>query len=142
MQPAVLDSSVYISAFRRRDPNVFSLRRWGLEGPLWLSAVVLEELYAGANEQAYYEIERLEREFDRMNRILLPNLSDWTLAGKMLYRLAAEYKHEQIGRARLTNDALLASSAARSGIRVITMNARDFGRLAELRPFQWQIFSF
>jgi predicted nucleic acid-binding protein len=120
---------------------MFALRQWDLEDPLWLSAIVLEELYAGANERAYYEIERLELEFDRMNRILLPNLTDWTLAGKMLYRLAAKYRYEQIGRARLTNDALLASSAARTGALVITMNARDFGRLAEFCPFQWRMFS-
>jgi predicted nucleic acid-binding protein len=142
MQPAVLDSSVYISAFRRRDPTVFALRQWDLEDPLWLSAVVLEELYAGASERAAYAIESLEREFDRMSRILLPNLSDWTLAGKMLYQLAAKYKYEQIGRTRLTNDALLAASAARTGTLVITLNSRDLERLAEFCPFQWQIFSF
>lgn len=141
MQPTVLDSSVYISAFRRKDTTVCSLRRWGLEEPLWLSAVVLEELYAGAGDREYHVIEALEREFERMKRILLPNLNDWTLAGQMLYRLATKYNYENIGRARLTNDALLAASAARTGTRLVTANARDFARLAEFRPFQWQILS-
>jgi len=49
--------------------------------------------------------------------------------------LAAKYDYEQIGQGRLTNDALIAMSAGRSGITVITTNARDFIRLAEFRPF-------
>ena len=51
----------------------------------------------------------------------------------------AEYGYEQIGQGRLTNDALIAMSAARLGIRVITTNERDFRRLAEFRTFQWQV---
>jgi predicted nucleic acid-binding protein len=39
----------------------------------------------------------------------------------------------------LTNGALIAMSAGRLGITVITANARDFGKLAEFRPFQWRI---
>ena len=69
----------------------------------------------------------------------MPNLSDWTQAGKVLARLAVRYGYEQIGQGRLTNDALIAMSAGRLGIRVMTTNARDYGRLAEFRPFQWQI---
>jgi predicted nucleic acid-binding protein len=40
-------------------------------------------------------------------------------------------------RGRLTNDALIAMSAGRLGITVITANARDFEKLAKFRPFQW-----
>ena len=57
----------------------------------------------------------------------------------MLARLAAKYDYEQIGRGRLTNDALIAMSAGRSGITVITANARDFRKLAEFGSFQWQV---
>ncbi len=72
----------------------------------------------------------------------MPNLSDWAQAGKVLARLAAKYDYEQIGRGRLTNDALIAMSAGRLGILVITANGRDFSRLAEFRTFQWRISSF
>jgi len=34
-------------------------------------------------------VERLEKDFDRAKRILVPNLSDWTQAGEVLARLAA-----------------------------------------------------
>ena len=139
MQPALFDSSIYISALRRGDDAAVSLRRLGSDTPLWLSAVVLEELYAGARGRDHHVVERLERDFDKAKRILIPNLSDWAQAGRVLSRLAAKYHYEQIGRGRLTNDALIAMSAARSGMRVITANERDFGRLAEFRAFQWQV---
>ena len=37
------------------------------------------------------------------------------------------------------NDALIATSAGRLGIRVLTANERDFRRLAEFRKFHWEI---
>lgn len=138
---ALFDTSVYISAFRRGDFSILDLRRFAADTPLWVSAVVIEELYAGTDEGNRHLVERLEREFDRIKRILVPNLNDWTQAGRVLSRLAAEYNYEQIGRGRLTSDALIAMSAGRMGIVVITANARDFGRLAEFREFQWQLMS-
>ena len=53
--------------------------------------------------------------------------------------LAAMYDYEQIGKGRLTNDALIGLSAGRLGVMVITANARDFGKFAEFRPFQWRV---
>jgi len=141
MQPALFDSSVYISALRRGDDAVLTLRRFAATAPLWLSAVVLEELYAGAGDRNRQVVERLERDFDRARRILVPNLSDWTRAGTVLARLAAKYDYERIGQGRLTNDALIAISAGRQGITVITANELDFRRLAEFRTFQWQVAS-
>ena len=139
MQPALFDTSIYISALRQGNDAALRVRRLAAGAPLWLSSVVLEELYAGAGVRENRILERLERDFDRAKRILVPNLSDWTQAGKVLARLAVRYGYEQIGQGRLTNDALIAMSAGRLGIRVMTTNARDYGRLAELRPFQWQI---
>jgi predicted nucleic acid-binding protein len=139
MQPALLDTSIYISALRRGDQAALDLRRLAANSPLWLSAVVLEELYAGAGERERRVIERLERDFDRAKRILVPSQRDWTDAGKVLARLAAKYGFEQIGQGRLTNDALIAMSAGRLGVRVITANQRDYSRLAEFRTFQWEV---
>jgi len=139
MQPALFDSSIYITALRRGGDAVLALRRFTIDAPLWLSAVVLEELYAGAADRDRQIVERLERDFDRAKRILVPNLSDWTQAGRVLARLAAKYHCEKIGQGRLTNDALIAVSAGRLGVRVITANQRDFKRFAEFRAFQWQV---
>ena len=139
MRPALFDSSIYITALQRGDDAVLALRWFTTDVPLWLSAVVLEELYAGTVDRNRQVVERLERDFDRAKRILVPNLSDWAQAGRVLARLAAKYHYEKIGQGRLTNDALIAMSAGRLGIRVITANERDFSRLAEFRTFQWQV---
>jgi predicted nucleic acid-binding protein len=115
------------------------LRRIVRGEPILLSAVVLEELYAGLGARNRQVVERLERDLDGARRILVPNLGDWTQTGKVLARLAAKYDYEHIGRGRLTNDALIAMSAGRMGITVVTANSRDFGKLAEFRPFRWRV---
>jgi predicted nucleic acid-binding protein len=135
--PILLDSSVYIEALRLKEAHVL-LRRWVRESPLWLSSVVLEELYAGSAPAGHAILERLERDFERAKRILVPGLSDWTSAGKVLARLGRKYGYEKIGQARLANDALIAMSAARMGITILTANPRDFARLAEFRSFSWR----
>jgi len=139
MQPVLFDSSIYITALRMKDDATLSPRRIAGSEPIWLSAVVLEELYAGVIARDRYVVERLERDFDRAGRILVPNLGDWAQTGKVLARLAAKYDYEQIGKGRLTNDALIAMSAGRMGITVVTANSRDFGKLAEFRPFRWRV---
>jgi len=139
MQPVLFDSSIYITALRTGDEAALSLRRLAVDSPIWLSAVVLEELYAGIAPRGRHVLERFERDFEKARRILVPNFNDWTQTGKVLARLAAKYDYEKIGKGRLTNDALIAMSAARLGITVITTNARDFMRLAEFRPFQWKV---
>src|SRR6516162_6307455 len=141
MQPVLFDTSLYITALRQGNEAALALRRLAADAPLWLSSVVLEELYAGAGDRERRVVERLERDFDRLKRILAPKLSDWTLTGRVLARLAAKYDYEQIGQGRLTNDALIAISAGRLGIQVLTANERDYHRLAEFRPFQWQVIS-
>ena len=85
-----------------------------MAAPLWLSAVVLEELYAGARPADRRVLDRLEHDFERAQRILVPNLTDWVQTGVIPSRLGNR-GYEQIGRARLTNDALIALSAARLG---------------------------
>jgi predicted nucleic acid-binding protein len=139
MQPVLFDTSIYITALRMGDDGALALRRIAAGAAVWLSSVVLEELYAGASRHNRHVVERLERDFDRARRILVPNLTDWTQTGKVLALLAAKYDYEQIGKGRLTNDALIAMSAGRSGITVMTGNARDFTKLAQFRPFEWRV---
>jgi predicted nucleic acid-binding protein len=135
--PILFDSSVYISALRAGGDSLL-LQRWAREEPLWLSAVVLEELYAGTRAEDRKILEKLERDFAKANRILVPSLGDWTFAGRILSSIAEAYGYEKIGRARLTNDALIATSAARNGIQVITANVRDYELLARFCALQWQ----
>src|SRR5271157_2107575 len=69
MQPALFDTSIYISALRRGSDAALALRRVASDAPLWLSSVVLEELYAGAGDRERRVVERLERDFDRVKRM-------------------------------------------------------------------------
>jgi predicted nucleic acid-binding protein len=136
--PFLFDSSIYIDALRTGGGAAVVVQRWARESPLWLSSVVLQELHAGASRKNAPILAKLERDFERAQRVLVPNLGDWTRAGKVLARLAEKYGFERIGKARLTNDALIATSATRAGISVVTVNQRNFGRLAEFCPLQWQ----
>lgn len=136
--PILFDSSVYIGALRSGGDAAPVLQRWARETPLWLSSVVLEELYAGGARSDHRIIEKLERDFERARRVLVPSLGDWAHTGRVLGRLAEKFGYEEIGRTRLTNDALIATSAGRAGITIVTVNRRDFGRLAEFCPFEWQ----
>lgn len=139
MRSVLFDSSIYIEALRSGNDRVLSLRK-SLDQSVWLSSVVLEELYAGSTSRDHNLIERLERDFDRATRILVPNLNDWTRAGKILSRIAVKYDYEVIGRSRITNDALIAVSAGRNGVTIFTANQRDFARLAEFSPFSWKVW--
>ena len=144
MAGVLFDTSVYISDLRQGTAALFALRRATREEgeashPLWLSVVVLEELYAGAQDRRLRKLlVRLESDFGRVNRLLVPLRPDWTACGRVLALIGAKYSYEEIGRARLTNDALIAMSAARNGFTVLTKNAADFQRIAEFRPFRWE----
>ena len=144
MAGIVFDTSVYISALRKGDASLFSVRRATRAGdqftsPLWLSAVVLEELYAGAQDPRMKKLcARLEKSFEKVGRLLVPVGSDWTACGQILSQIGQKYGYEQIGRARMTNDTLIAVSAARSGLTIFTTNAADFRRIAEFRRFDWE----
>jgi predicted nucleic acid-binding protein len=133
----LFDSSVYIQALRQGDTALVALRRLVSGAKLWLSAVVLEELYAGAAGFSLAPVERMERDFRRCRRILVPNAGDWASTGRVLSRLAARHGYERIGRGRLTNDALIAVSAGRAGATILTANRRDFALLQQFCSFQW-----
>ena len=116
MAGTIFDTSVYINALRRRDLSVFAQTRIadeeGGNEPLYLSAVVLEELYVGAIND---KLKKLLAKYERR-----------------------KYGFETVRRARMTNDCLIAMTAARHGLTVITHHATDFQIIAEFRPFKWK----
>jgi predicted nucleic acid-binding protein len=143
--PGILfDTSVYISALRGGDASILSSRRAARSGesqerPLWLSAVVLEDLLMGARDGAMKKLlARLEKDFERVGRLLVPLQSDWTASGQVLAFIGEKHGYEEVGRARMTNDALITMSSSRNGIVVQTMNDDDYRKIAEFRPFEWE----
>lgn len=83
-------------------------------------------------------LSHLERNFERAGRLLVPLQSDWTVSGQVLALIGEKYGYEAVGRARMTNDALIATSASRNGIVVQTFNEDDYRMIAEFRPFEWE----
>jgi predicted nucleic acid-binding protein len=57
--PILFDSSIYVAALRRGEDSTVILQRWARESPLWLSSVVLKELYAGADPSGFRVVEKL-----------------------------------------------------------------------------------
>jgi len=141
MTPVLFDTSVYVSSLRRGDEQVMQVRNLEHGSPLWLSAVVLEELYAGADATGRKKLAKFESDFEKIGRMLVPALGDWTRTGEVLARIGEKYGYERIGRARLTNDTLIGTSASRQGITLLTINERDFARIAEFCPLKWELWS-
>jgi predicted nucleic acid-binding protein len=72
MHPVLFDSSIYITALRTGDAAALSLRRLTVDSPIWLSAVVLEELYVGIAPRGRHVLERFERDFEKARRTTGP----------------------------------------------------------------------
>ena len=143
MSGNLFDTSVYINALRSGDLSVFTQRRIASgenkSEPLWLSAVVLEELYVGVTTGKLKKfLGKFERDFEKINRLVVPNQNDWTTCGQILSLIGQKHGFEAVKKARMTNDCLIAMTAARNSLTVFTHNAEDFKIIAEFRPFKWQ----
>jgi len=101
-----------------------------------LTAVVLQELTAGANddkEVKYWNEVRRAREKD--GTLLVPNDEDWWQAGKVLNSLQRALRGGNQGKIpksdpatiqRITRDVLIARTAKRVGAVLVTDNTKDF----------------
>ena len=138
-KPSVFDTSIYIRALRQGNRNILRKTQDG-KLPIWLSAVVMEELYVGASDKKSIKtLVKFERDFTKINRLLVPNQSDWSIAGQILNKIGEKHGFEKVGKARLTNDTLLAMGVARNGFKLFTANAKDFKIINEFREFEWDV---
>jgi len=135
----IFDTSIYISELRQGNAHILQQKQ-SENFPLWLSAVVLEELFVGASDSKTVKVfTKFELEFTKVNRLLVPNQTDWSIAGQILNKIGNKYGFDKVGKARLTNDTVLAMSVARTGLKLLTANAKDFQLIAEFREFDWEI---
>ena len=122
------------------DSDVF-MRRKPTELPqgFYMSAVVLEELAAGAKDGSVLkELRAALKNYDEAGHLLVPTGEDWYEAGKVIYALQQGNKSKKTGdkpplppetRCRLINDVLIARSAKRAGVTVVTYNMRHFEQI-------------
>ena len=135
----IFDTSIYVRALRQGNTDILQQRQ-SENFPLWLSAVVLEELYVGASDKKSIKIlNKFESDFTSINRLLVPNQTDWVIGGQILNKIGKKYGFAKVGKARLTNDTILAMSVARMGFKLLTTNAKDFQLISEFREFEWEI---
>ena len=101
-----------------------------------MSAVVMMELIAGADDASYRRVyEQAFHSYQKNNSLIVPTYDDWLTTSKVLYLLAQSRKREQKGRLRplppgvaqrLALDVLIAVSARRWKAQVVTENWVDF----------------
>jgi predicted nucleic acid-binding protein len=104
---------------------------------LYMSAVVLSELYAGAHDsQSIKLLDKLYYTFQNVGRLIVPDDRDWRQAGVIIPRLRKRYGFETIYLSRIQNDILIACSARRIGALVATKNEKDFQRIKEFIDFR------
>ncbi len=140
-KPFVFDASVYIRALRLGEEDLLTQMRSD-GSPIYLSSVVLEELFVGASDRkALNALIKLENQFQKVGRILTPSQSDWSATGRILNRVGVKYGFEKVGKLRLTNDTLLATSVARVGFKLFTINAKDFAMVSDFRKFDWEVIA-
>jgi predicted nucleic acid-binding protein len=100
------------------------------------SAVVIQEMMASAADHS--ELKRWAAAWDayeREDRLIVPDSSDWLMASKVLYWLMQKRKKRAGGKSpplksgasqRMALDALIAVSARRHKATVVTVNYSDF----------------
>lgn len=104
-----------------------------------MSAIVIQELAAGSSDsKRLKELELSAKEYEKEGRLLIPNGEDWWFAGKILNllsrnmsaggRTARMSKAEQ---QRILRDVLIARTAKREGVAIITSNLRDFEKIGK-----------
>lgn len=132
----VIDTSVYVPFINKGTSH--PMLELGQGVPLfYMSAVVIEELYAGASDDASIRLlDNLYKTFESAGRLIVPDAADWQKTGRIVAKLGSKYGFEDIFLARITNDILIALSARKIGAVVVTHNTKDFLRIKEFIDFQ------
>ena len=131
----ILDTSIYIPFINAGISHpVLDLEYKPL---FYMSAVVMEELYAGAFDSVSVRLlDRMYETFEDLGRIVVPEASDWQRTGKVVAKLGQKYGFEEKYLLKITRDVLIAFSARRVGAVVVTFNIKDFSRIKEFVDFK------
>jgi len=134
----LFDTSVLIPYFRGWAYAAL-IERSILDNRLWLSSVVLQELYAGTRSDLdKKDLDRIDRGLHAVERVVTPRHEDWVAAGVAISRYARLYG--EIRPRDHINDLLILIGAARVDADLVTENAVDMNRWARiLRKGGWEV---
>lgn len=143
MKKYVLDSNIYVTA-ARNEQFASELIRFSERflPQLYLHAVVVQELYAGAiNEQARRLVERqIAQPFEKRGRIIVPSYKAWKRSGEIVAELVEKKILTAGGIPKsFMNDVLLATSCREEGAEIVTLNERDFGRIQQVERVPYTV---
>lgn len=127
-RPLVPDTTAFVDAIRHRRQAFFQAV---LRGQVWVSSVVLCELYAGTRSADEARlVDRLAGGAARAGRLLVPAADEWAQAGRLLARRAR--LHGSLRPRDHLADVLILVSAARVSGAVATANREHFDAWASL----------
>lgn len=105
----------------------------------FMSAVVVQELVAGLKDAAaIHELELFWRKLEARGQLLVPTADDWWYAGRVLNMLYLGVRSHKAGRItaiskgeqqRILRDVLIARTAKRANVAVVTENLADFEKI-------------
>ena len=122
------------------DTNVFIKEKPAyFPAGFFMSAIVIEELAAGARDNSRLrELDVARKRYEKEGRLLVPNGEDWWFAGKILNSITRGLKSRggrqtrgmsHAEQQRVLRDVLIARTARREGVVVITSDLSDFARI-------------
>jgi tRNA(fMet)-specific endonuclease VapC len=131
MSQFLLDTNAVIALLKTNDSAVRRRIRENSPKDVFISTVVMFELYYGANRSA-----RVQRNLELLENILLPKLEfdsgDAMAAGQIRAILA------EAGTPIGPYDVLIAGQALSRGMCLVTRNTREFQRVAGLQVTDWE----
>ena len=129
-RPEIPDTSALLDSLRHPDRWPGLLRSLQ-SGRVWLSTVVLAELYAGTRSPEDARIlDRIVTAMVSVDRLLTPTASDWARSGRLMARRIRQEGNLR-PRDHLADVLILVSAAQLEGV-VITANLRHFRAWARL----------
>jgi len=108
-----------------------------LGGIIYVSSVVLAELWRGATEkQEFKTLDELQRNY----RVLVPTEKNWIESGQLLIAMRHDHGFSSAKLRDLHFDVLIALTARNHGATLITSNRVDFELIHGYRPFDLEIW--
>jgi predicted nucleic acid-binding protein len=132
------DTNVFIEFFRNPEKKTkFESRT---HRPLvFMSSIVVLELFAGCRTTRQERaLASFMKPFEKGGRLVIPDHASFREAGRILAGLG----HDGIGtghRQRIVNDILIAVTASKAGMVVVTANAGDFSLIAKHSRVRWML---